>query len=80
MAGSVGGYMLDNGSRVKSRALRSFCERLRLKFLGSTHPYIRIRGRIILGGVEFMHMFVEGQMKVGGIAQPLAYQFYSLSE
>jgi hypothetical protein len=40
--------------------------------------YIRIRGRIILGSIAFIHMIVEGQMKDGGIAQPLAYQLYSL--
>jgi putative transposase len=34
--------------------------------------------RIILGGIEFMHMIVKGQMKDGGIAQTPAQQFYSL--
>lgn len=34
--------------------------------------------RIILGGIEFMHMIVKGQMKGGGIAQTPAQQFYSL--
>ncbi|MFM0131705.1 IS6 family transposase [Paraburkholderia sediminicola] len=34
--------------------------------------------RIILGGIEFMHMIVKGQMKDVGIAQTPAQQFYSL--
>jgi putative transposase len=34
--------------------------------------------RIILGGIEFMHMIVKRQMKDGGMAQPPAQQFYSL--
>jgi putative transposase len=34
--------------------------------------------RIILGGIEFLHMIVKGQMKDGGIAQTPAQQFYSL--
>jgi putative transposase len=34
--------------------------------------------RIILGGIEFMHMIVKGQMKDGGVAQTPAQQFYSL--
>lgn len=34
--------------------------------------------RIILGGIEFMHMIVQGQMKDGRIAQTPAEQFYSL--
>lgn len=34
--------------------------------------------RIILGGIEFMHMIVKGQMKDSGIAQTPAQQFYSL--
>lgn len=34
--------------------------------------------RIILGGIEFVHMIVKGQMKDGGIAQTPAQQFYSL--
>jgi transposase-like protein len=34
--------------------------------------------RIILGGIEFMHMIVKGQMKGGGIAPTPAHQFYSL--
>jgi putative transposase len=34
--------------------------------------------RIMLGGIEFMHMIVKGQMKDGGIAQTPAQQFYSL--
>ena len=34
--------------------------------------------RIILGGIAFMHMIVNGQMKDGGIAQTPAQQFYSL--
>jgi len=34
--------------------------------------------RIILGGIEFMHMIVKGQMKDGDIAQTPAQQFYSL--
>jgi transposase-like protein len=33
--------------------------------------------RIILGGIEIMHMIVKGQMKNGGIAQTAAQQFYS---
>ncbi|SMG53996.1 hypothetical protein SAMN06265784_106291 [Paraburkholderia susongensis] len=33
--------------------------------------------RIILSGIEFMHMIVKGQMKEGGIAQTPAQQFYS---
>lgn len=35
--------------------------------------------RIILGGIEFMHMIVKGQMKDGGIALTPAQQFYSLA-
>jgi len=35
--------------------------------------------RIILGGIEFMHMIVKGQMKDGGIVQNSAKQFYSLA-
>jgi putative transposase len=34
--------------------------------------------RVILGGIEFMHMIVKGQMKDSGIAQTPAQQFYSL--
>ena len=34
--------------------------------------------RIILGGIEIMHMIVKGQMKNGGVAQTPAQQFYSL--
>lgn len=34
--------------------------------------------RIILGGIEFMHMIVKGQMKDDGVAQTPAQQFYSL--
>jgi len=33
----------------------------------------------ILGGIEFMHMIVKGQMKDGGIALTPAQQFYSLA-
>ncbi|MBK5051338.1 IS6 family transposase [Paraburkholderia domus] len=33
--------------------------------------------RIILGGIELMHMIVKGQMKDGGIAQTPGQQFYS---
>ncbi|MGF6505809.1 IS6 family transposase [Paraburkholderia sp. 32] len=35
--------------------------------------------RIILGGIEFMHMIVKAQMKDGGIALTPAQQFYSLA-
>jgi len=35
---------LDNGSRVNQEDYARFCERLRVKFPGSTHPYIRVRG------------------------------------
>ena len=35
--------------------------------------------RIILGGIEVMHMIVKGQMKDSGIAQSPAQQFYSLA-
>lgn len=34
--------------------------------------------RILLGGIEMMHMIVKGQMKDAGIAQTPAQQFYSL--
>jgi transposase-like protein len=34
--------------------------------------------RIVLGGIEIMHMIVKGQMKNGGIAQTPAQQFHSL--
>jgi transposase-like protein len=34
--------------------------------------------RIILGGIEIMHMIVKGQMKDGSIARTPAQQFYSL--
>jgi hypothetical protein len=34
--------------------------------------------RIILGGIEIMHMIVKVQMKDGSIAQTPAQQFYSL--
>ena len=34
--------------------------------------------RIILGGIEFMHMIAKGQMKDSGITQSPAQQFYSL--
>jgi len=35
--------------------------------------------RIILGGIEFMHMIVKGQMKGDGIGRTPAEQFYSLA-
>jgi len=35
--------------------------------------------RIILGGIEVIHMIVKGQMKDSGIAQSPAQQFYSLT-
>jgi transposase-like protein len=36
---------LDNGSRVNREVYARFCERLRVKFPGSTHPYLKIRGK-----------------------------------
>jgi len=36
---------LDNGSRVNREVYARFCERLRVKFPGSTHPYIKIKGK-----------------------------------
>ncbi|MGF6440917.1 hypothetical protein QF001_002847 [Paraburkholderia youngii] len=38
----------------------------------------RFFARLILGGIEFMHMIVKGQMKDDGIAQTPAQQFYAL--
>lgn len=35
--------------------------------------------RILLGGIEMMHMIVKGQMKIGGKRQTPAEQFYSLA-
>ena len=35
---------MDNGSRVNREVYARFCERLRVKFLGSTHPYVKVRG------------------------------------
>jgi DDE domain len=36
---------LDNGSRVNREVYARFCERLRVRFPGSTHPYIRVKGQ-----------------------------------
>ena len=36
---------MDNGNRVNREVYARFCERLRVKFPGSTHPYLKIRGR-----------------------------------
>jgi putative transposase len=41
---------LDNGSRVNREVYARFCERLRVKFPGSTHPYVKIRG-------EWRHLY-----------------------
>ncbi|MEX3954362.1 IS6 family transposase, partial [Paraburkholderia sp. EG287B] len=35
--------------------------------------------RILLGGIEVMHMIVKGQMDDGGVDQNPAQQFYSLA-
>ncbi|SOE96681.1 Transposase (or an inactivated derivative) [Burkholderia sp. D7] len=35
---------MDNGSRVNREVYARFCERLRVKFPGSTHPYIKVKG------------------------------------
>ncbi len=34
--------------------------------------------RILLGGIELMHMIAKGQMQTGGLSQTPAAQFYSL--
>ena len=34
--------------------------------------------RIILSGIETMHMISKGQMKNGGVSRTAAEQFYSL--
>ena len=34
--------------------------------------------RIILAGIEVMHMIRKGQMQDDGVAKPAAEQFYSL--
>ena len=36
---------MDNGSRVNREVYARFCERLRVKFPGSTHPYIKVKGQ-----------------------------------
>jgi len=36
---------LDNGSRVNREVYARFCERLRVRFPGSTHPYIKVKGQ-----------------------------------
>ena len=36
---------MDNGSRVNREVYARFCERLRVQFPGSTHPYINVRGQ-----------------------------------
>ncbi|MEM5372791.1 hypothetical protein V4C53_43250, partial [Paraburkholderia azotifigens] len=35
--------------------------------------------RILLGGIEVMHMIVKGQLNDGGVGQTPAQQFYSLA-
>ncbi|MGF6292615.1 putative transposase [Paraburkholderia youngii] len=35
--------------------------------------------RILLGGIEIMHMIVKGQLNNGGVGQTPAQQFYSLA-
>ncbi|MGF6473069.1 hypothetical protein QFZ89_008320 [Paraburkholderia youngii] len=35
--------------------------------------------RILLGGIEIMHMIVKGQLNDGGVGQTPAQQFYSLA-
>ncbi len=35
--------------------------------------------RILLGGIEVMHMNVKGQLNDGGVGQTPAQQFYSLA-
>jgi putative transposase len=35
---------LDNGSRINREVYARFCESLRVKLPGSTHPYIRVKG------------------------------------
>ncbi len=36
--------------------------------------------RILLSGIELMHMIVKGQMQVRGLGYTRAEQFYSLAE
>ena len=36
---------MDNGSRVNREIYARFCERLRVKLPGSTHPYIKVNGQ-----------------------------------
>jgi len=38
-------HRLDNGSRVNREIYARFCERLRVKLPGSTHPYIKVAGQ-----------------------------------
>ena len=35
---------MDNGSRINREVYARFCESLRVKLPGSTHPYIRVKG------------------------------------
>ncbi|MFM0222082.1 DDE-type integrase/transposase/recombinase [Paraburkholderia dipogonis] len=48
-----------------------------------TRPMMGFKGfrcaRIILSGIETMHMIRKGQMKADGVARTAAEQFYSLS-
>jgi transposase-like protein len=61
---------------------KKFVEQDRRAIKRRTRPMLGSKSfrcaRIILGGIEFMHMIVKGQMKDGGIAQTPAQQFYSL--
>ncbi len=36
--------------------------------------------RILLGGIELMHMIAKGQMQTDGLNQTPANQFYSLAK